>query len=304
MTEPTLTNDAEWTIARLLQWTQQYLAQKGVDEARLATELLLSHALGCKKIELYTRFETVPPAEKRTAFRELVQAAAEHAPVAYLVGYKEFFSLGFEVTPAVLIPRPETEALVVRGLQLCKERGWTEPRFLDVGAGSGCIAVTLLKHLPAARAVATDISAAALEVARRNAARHGVEDRVTLVEADRLHLGADRVPAGGFDFLVSNPPYIADRDLAGLPRTIRDHEPTLALSAGPDGLAFYRDFAASAPVLLRPDGAVVVEIGYDQEAAVRDVFLRSGRWTHGGTWRDPGDPHDRVMEFRLAPSTS
>ncbi len=187
----------------------------------------------------------------------------------------------------------------MRALHLCAERGWERPRFLDVGTGSGCIALTLLKHLPSAQAVATDISPAALAVAGRNAAKHGVAERITLVEADRLALRADRVPEGGFDFMVSNPPYVADTEMRLLPRNVREHEPVVALSAGEDGLAFYRTFAESAPAILRSGGAVVVEIGYGKGPAVIDVFSRSGRFEYAGTWRDPRDPHDRVMEFRL-----
>ncbi|MFH0980778.1 MAG: peptide chain release factor N(5)-glutamine methyltransferase [Planctomycetota bacterium] len=299
MADQSTAHEAPWTVGRLLQWTQQYLAQRGVDEARLATEVLLSHALNCRKIELYTRFESVPAADRRAVFRELVLAAADHTPVAYLVGYKEFFSLTFEVTPAVLIPRPETEALVMRALQLCEDRNLEQPRFLDVGTGSGCIVVTLLKHLPSGQAVATDIFPGALEVARRNATRHGVADRVAFVEVDRLELPAKRIPDGGFDLMVSNPPYVAADEMATLPQNIRAHEPAMALTEGGDGLSFYRVFAQAGPALLRAGGAILVEIGYGKGPAVVDIFGRSGRFAYVGAWRDPTDPHDRVMEFRL-----
>ncbi|MCK4660649.1 MAG: peptide chain release factor N(5)-glutamine methyltransferase [Phycisphaerae bacterium] len=283
----------------MLQWTQQYLAQRGVDEARLATEVLLSHALNCRKIELYTRFDSVPDADKRAAFRELVKAAADHAPVAYLVGHKEFFSLEFEVTPAVLIPRPETEMLVMRALQLCEEHGWEAPQFLDVGTGSGCLAVAILKHLPAAKAVAIDISAQALEVAQRNASEHEVAERVVFAQADRLGLSAGLVPDDGFDFLVSNPPYVSVAEMATLPKNVRDHEPAVALTVEGDGLSFYRTFADTGGTILRVGGSILVEIGYGKEEAVVGIFSRTGCWEHVGTWRDPQDPHDRVMEFRL-----
>ncbi len=301
MAEQTTANDFPWTVARLLRWTQQYLTQRGVDEARLATEVLLAHALDCQRIELYTRFDSVPEPERRAAFRELVQAAADHTPVAYLVGSKEFFSLNFEVTPAVLIPRPETEALVVRALQLCKERGLEDPQLLDVGTGSGCLAVTILKHLPSARAVATDVSAEALQVARRNAEVHKVADRVHFAEIDRLEFAADLIPHGGFGLLVSNPPYVTADEMATLPPNVRDYEPAIALAEGGDGLSFYRTFAEAGPAILCAGGSILVEIGYGKGDRVLEIFDRSGRFEHVGTWRDPGDPHDRVMEFRLSP---
>jgi len=299
MADPTTTNDAPWTVGRLLQWTQRYLGERGVDEPRLATEVLLSQSLGCAKIELYTRFDSIPPPDQLMVFREWVQAAAEHTPVAYLVGRKEFFSLEFAVTPVVLIPRPETEALVVRALHLLEDGDLEHPRFLDVGTGSGCIAVTLLKHAPSARAVATDISAEVLEVARRNAEAHGVTDRITFVRADRLGLSPEQVPEDGFDVIVSNPPYVTADEMATLPQTVRAHEPTVALSGGNDGLSFYRTFAGVDRGILRAGGSILVEIGYGRSERVLEIFARAGRFEHVGTWRDPGDPHDRVMEFRL-----
>ncbi|MCP4593242.1 MAG: peptide chain release factor N(5)-glutamine methyltransferase [bacterium] len=299
MVDDSGSSEPPWTVHRLLSWTQDYLAQRGVDEPRLATEVLLAHALGWKKIDLYTRFEAVPGPEERTAFRTLVQSAAGHTPIAYLVGEKEFFSLVFEVSPAVLVPRPETEALVERVLRLCAERGLDEPRFLEVGTGSGCISIAILTQLASAAAVATDISSEALAVAGRNADRHGVADRLALVEADRLNLPPEDSPAEGYDFLVSNPPYVTVAEMADLPRSVLDHEPAVALAAEDDGLVFYAEFAERGPAILRPEGSILVEIGYGKGGRVREIFERTARFDHVGTWRDPGDPHDRVMEFRL-----
>ena len=282
-----------------MQWTQRYLGEHGVDEPRLATEVLLSQALGCAKIELYTRFDSIPQADQLTAFREWVQAAAEHTPVAYLVGCKEFFSLEFEVTPAVLIPRPETEALVARALFLCENGILDRVHFLDVGTGSGCIAVTILKHAPDAQAVATDVSAEALEVARRNAEAHGVAERITFAQADRLKLAPELVPEGGFELMVSNPPYISAEEMAALPETVAAYEPPRALDGGEDGLSFYRTFAEAGPGILRAGGSILVEIGYGKGPGVLEIFAHTDRFEHTGTWRDSGDPHDRVMGFRL-----
>ena len=287
----------EWTIARLLAWTTQYLDRAQVDEPRLATELLLSHALGWAKLELYTRFDHVPGEDERTTFRELIRRAAQHEPVAYLIGRKEFYSLAFEVTPDVLIPRPETEALVERVIDYCRKSGEDEVHLLDLGTGSGCIAIAVLSQVPAARAVGSDISPGAVAMAQRNAVTHSVADRLTLVEADGLDLPPDCLPNGGFDLIVSNPPYVAQADMENLPENVRRYEPSAALSGGPDGLAFYRLLNRSAGSVLKPGGVLFVEIGAGAGPQVRSVLEAGGTFEHQGTWRDPADPHDRVMQF-------
>ncbi len=185
------TNDTEWTIGRLLRWTADFLGQRGVEDARLASEVLLAHAAECRRIDLYTRFDEVLNGARLDQFRGWVKRAAAREPIAYLVGEKEFFSLTFRVTPAVLIPRPETETLVETVLDHCTKAGLTKPRLLDLGTGSGCIAIALLVQLEGATAVATDISPAAITLAKANAERHGVSDRFTAVEADRLGLPAE-----------------------------------------------------------------------------------------------------------------
>ena len=196
-----------WTIRRLLEWTQAWLGGKGVDQPRLSAELLLAHALDCQKIDLYLRFEEQPAVEQTAHFRELVKEAATLKPIAYLTGAKEFYSLEFEVTPDVLIPRPETEALVGRAIELAQGARQRPYRALEIGTGSGCIAVAVAHYAPTAEFVATDISAAALAVAARNVERHGLAGRIRLVQADGLDLPAELVPAGGFHLMVSNPPY-------------------------------------------------------------------------------------------------
>jgi len=286
-----------WTTARLLRWTTEFLAKAGVDEPRLSAELLLAHALGWAKIDLYTRFNEVPGEDQRGTFRELVRRAAAQEPIAYLTGRKEFYSLAFEVTPDVLIPRPETETLVERVVLHGRQRPGDGLRFLDLGTGSGCVAVAILSQLPGARAVGSDVSAAALHVARRNAERHRVSDRLELIEADGLRIPAECVPTGGFDVIVSNPPYVADGQRDRLPENVRRFEPAQALFAGPDGLRFYRLLHDAGPALLQPGGSVFVEIGAGMAPGVREVFNGDGAFAHTGTWRDPADPHDRVMQF-------
>ncbi|MGB9625272.1 MAG: N5-glutamine methyltransferase family protein, partial [Phycisphaerae bacterium] len=156
------TSSETWTIGRLLQWTTGWLTRHEVDQPRLSAELLIAHAFGCRKIELYTRFDGVATPEQLAAMRELVRKAAEHEPIAYLIGQKEFFSLAFEVTPAVLIPRPETETLVQKTIDLCRSHPEAPGRILDLGTGSGCIAISVAKYVPGAVVTATDISSEAI----------------------------------------------------------------------------------------------------------------------------------------------
>ncbi len=288
--------EPEWTIRRLLEWTKPFFERKGLDEPRLAAEILLANALGCARLELYTRFDRIPSADQLASFRGFVNRAADHVPIAYLVGFKEFYSLEFEVTPDVLVPRPETEMLVERSLELIAAKS-TPAAFLEIGTGSGCIAVATCKNAPGARFVATDVSPESLGVASRNAETHGVSDRINLVECAGLDLPKEAISEGGFDVLVSNPPYIAESEVADLPRNVKDHEPHIALHDGADGLSFYRMFAEGAPRLLMPTGTVLIEIGESQAAAVAAIFNDSGQFSPARIWRDAVGGHERVMAF-------
>ncbi len=287
-----------WTVTRLLTWTRDHFQRHGLDSPRLCAEILLAHALGCERIHLYTRFEQVPDDAAVDRFRTLVKDAATGRPIAYLTGVKEFFSLPFEVTPDVLIPRPETEVLVERTVDLVRKQGPPEAAILDLGTGSGCIAVSLARHLPQSRVFASDVSAAALAVAGRNAERHGVADRVELrgghlFEPWRAPL-ADGSTAS-FDLIVSNPPYVRTDD-PNLARNVRDFEPHVALFAGENGLAVIRALAADAGRWLRPGGHLLMEVAYDQAPAVRDLL--AGRdWQAIVTYRDPAG-HERVVHAR------
>jgi release factor glutamine methyltransferase len=252
-----------WTIGALLNWTEKFFAQKGVESPRLDAQVLLAHSLGCKRIDLYARSSEEAPETERTRFRDLVRRRVEGCPVAYLVGVKEFYLLPFEVTPAVLIPRPATEALVLAALERLKPLA--APRVLDVGTGSGCIGVSIAKQHAAATIIATDRSRDALAVARRNAERHTVANRVTFVESD---LFAGLTPGPPFDLILSNPPYVRTSDLAGLASDVRDHEPREALDGGPDGFALIDRLLEDAPAHLAPGGWLLVEIGSDQGGAM------------------------------------
>ena len=259
-----------WTVGRLLTWTTDWLAGRGSESPRLDAEVLLAIVRGCPRIALYTAFDVPVNEEERARFRSLVKRRGEGEPVAYLVGSREFFSLSFGVSPAVLVPRPETEGLVIRVLDLCQTAGpaGQRPRIIDVGTGSGAIVVTVAKRLTQAEFVATDISAEALAVARDNAKRHGVEGRIEFVECDLL---ADPKAAGPWDVIVSNPPYVREDEFDALPRDVRLHEPRMALVSGPTGVEVIGRLAAAAAEKLVPGGWLLVEVGPPTAAAAEEV---------------------------------
>lgn len=253
-----------WTIGRLLNWTTDFLKGKGVESPRLEAEVLLAYARGSQRIQLYTAFEEPASDALREKFRALVKERAAGKPVAYLVGEKEFYSLPFHVTSDVLIPRPETEELVVRALDLAKETGKPSLEIADVGTGSGILAVCLAKHLPQAALTAIEVSPKALEIASRNATRHAVEDRIDFVESD---LFSKLDSSSKFDLIVSNPPYVMSAELAGLDVSVRDYEPRLALDGGEQGTDVITRLIEQATERLNPGGWLLMEIGPSTAAA-------------------------------------
>jgi len=256
-----------WTVRALIQWTTQFLTSKGIEAAARETRILLAHVLGCTPIDVMTRYDEMPTDADRTAFRALIKRRVDGCPVAYLVGHREFFKLSFDVTSAVLIPRPDTETLLMEGFKHLT--GKTNPAVLDLCTGSGCLAVSVAHNVRTATVLATDISAESLEVARRNAAKHGVAERVEFRQGDLWAA----VPGGAaFDVILSNPPYIAESEFAELAADVRNHEPRLALDGGPDGLAYYRRIADEAAWFLKPDGVLLAEVGWTQEPAVRELL--------------------------------
>jgi release factor glutamine methyltransferase len=288
-----VTTEQPWTIARLLDWTTRYLTGKDIENPRLDAEVLLAHALACKRIELYTRHDDEPPEETRAKFKELVQQRVKGCPVAYLVGRKEFFSLELEVNRDVLIPRPDTESVVGECLRLAKEIA--APLILDVGTGSGCLAVAVAKYHKTAQVTAVDVSATALAVAARNAGKHGVAERIRFLEGDLFA----SIPAGErFDLILSNPPYIPHGDIAGLAVGVREYEPHLALDGGADGYAVFGRLIAGAPERLKPGGYLIVEIGAPQEESARRRIEAMGVYELGKTILD-GSGHPRVLRARL-----
>jgi len=260
-----------WTIGALLQWTEKFFSDKQLDSPRLDAQILLSHCLDCRRTDLYVRHDDVPTDAQRSAFRELVKRRAAGAPVAYLVGNKEFFLLPFVVTPDVLIPRPATETLVMTALELMKGR--SALRVLDIGTGSGCIAITIAVRQPNAQVTAVDISLQALQVAKRNAEMHNVAERICFLQSD-LFSG---LSAGeSFDFILTNPPYIRAGDIENLAVDVRDNEPRLALDGGPTGLAVIERILADAGRFLAPNRRLLMEIGFDQAAEVRSKAELAG----------------------------
>jgi release factor glutamine methyltransferase len=273
-----------WTVGRLLSFTAEYLKQHGSDTPRLDAEVLLAAARGCQRIQLYTAFDEEADDKTRQTFREWVRRRAEGTPVAYLVGYREFYSMRFRVTPDVLIPRPETELLVVRLLDLSKQRPANSPTvtIADVGTGSGIIAVCAAKHLPDARVTSIDISPAALDVAKGNAADHGVADRIDWIAGDLLTTVSDR----RFDFVVSNPPYVSSAEFADLPTTVRDFEPRQALLAGDRGTEVIERLVPQAAERLAPGGWLLIEISPMIEAAAAKLLAAQSTLEPAPTIKD------------------
>jgi release factor glutamine methyltransferase len=285
----------DWTIGRLLQWTADYLKQHGSDSPRLDAEVLLAHARGCKRIELYTAFDQPACDDLRAKFRALVKERAEGKPVAYLVGYREFYSMSFRVTPDVLIPRPETELLVVRLLDIAKGLGADRPiSIADVGSGSGIIAVAAAKRLAGARVTAIDRSRAALDVARENAKAHGVAERIEFVESDLFSsLSAEQ----RFDIIASNPPYVRQAEYEKLPQTVKGFEPPSALVAGPKGTEVIEQLIPQAAERLQPGGWLLMEVSPMVEPAVRGLVEAEGRLKFEPTIKDlAGQP--RVVQAK------
>lgn len=283
------------TVLEAIQRSTRFLARKGVDSPRLQAELLLAHLLKLPRMRLYLNFERALQPSEVEAFRELIRRRGQREPVQYIIGTTSFCGLELGVNPQVLIPRPETELLAERGWQFLNQLSQVNNAAslpgpgagraevvedglsvtaLDVGTGSGCLAIALAVKCPGARVQAVELSAAALAVARQNAARHGVAERVEFLQGD----GFSAVPAGTtFDLIVSNPPYIAAAELDTLQPEVRLHEPRLALAGGADGLDFFRRLAAEAGPFLNLGGRLMLEFGDGQADALREMFERE-KW--------------------------
>lgn len=268
-----------WSIGRILQWTAGHFVSKGIDSARLDAELLLANVLEKNRVYLYTHYDQPLTMRERDAYRELVRRRARREPVAYILGQREFYGRNFRLTSDVLVPRPETEHLVdaVRDwLAVEPQRALAAPRVVDVGTGSGIIAVTLAALFPAAEVVAVDVSPAALRIARSNAELHGCGEHIRFCEGNLL--AAVPAAAGGeqpgelFNIIAANLPYIPQSDASSLEPEVRDFEPSLALFSGDDGLDLVRRLISVLPLYLAAPGLVALEIGAGQWTQVRKLL--------------------------------
>ena len=278
-------------VAEAISFATESLRKTGTPEPTRDAKVLLAHSLGKQKTFLiaYPEFELTD--EQQARFRGVVERKTGREPLQHILGRQEFYGRDFRVSPDVLIPRPETEAIVELAVRFLADR--PEPRFLDIGTGSGCIAVSIAAELPSARGVAADISPEALAVARENAETHGVAERISFTEGDLFG------PAGRaeFDLVASNPPYIPLDEFLGLEPEVRDFEPRSALTDEGDGLAFIRRIIAEASHHLRPGGKLLVEIGFGQAESVAEMIDAS-------VWAEPAFHNDlqgipRILEATL-----
>jgi len=273
-------------------WITEYLTKKGIDPPRLSAELLLSHILQMKRIELYTQFNKPVTSQQLDRLHNLVERAGQNEPIAYLIGKTEFYSLEFNVTPDCMIPRPETELLVERTIEFLRTRPVRNSmagnmmkkeeisngsrigtQFVcDLCTGCGCIAVAIGQNYPNARIIATDISDAASKVAATNIKKHRLENRITLLAGDLFEPLVPQIDTEKFDLIVCNPPYVSASEFEALAKNVKDYEPKLSLFAGTDGLDVHRRIIENASSFLKPDAALLLEIGYAQGQAIRQLL--------------------------------
>lgn len=253
----------------MLDFASDYFGKSGIENPHLEAEILLAKALNMKRIDLYVNFEKPMRADELGLFKSYIKRRKEHEPAAYIIGSRSFMSLDLEVTKDVLIPRPETELIVEASISLMKDV--PSPLILDIGTGSGAIAVSLAKYLPSARITATDISEKAIDSASRNAKTHNVSDRIQFEAIDLFPATSDK-----FDLIVSNPPYIRSDEISKLAPEVRAHEPVSALDGGKDGLAYYSSIIPGARQRLKESGILVLEIDPGLSDGISAVLKDSG----------------------------
>ncbi len=278
----------------MLQWGAAYLSEKGFDESRLTIELLLSHVLHLKRIQLYTSFDKPLTEAELASLKALLQRRLQHEPLQYIVGTTEFMGIEFAVDRRVLIPRPETEALAEQAVRHANENfSGQQMRILDIGTGCGCIAVFLAVRFENASVTAIDKSSDAIDVARLNAETNGVTKRITFSILDIFEAASSDFPSK-FHLVVSNPPYVSISEFKGLQPEIREFEPSFAVTDDADGLSFYTRISQLGKVLLEPGGAVLVEHAYNQSESVRMIFADAG-WGNIQPFNDYGGNHRCIV---------
>jgi release factor glutamine methyltransferase len=270
------------TVLEAIQKTAEFFERKGLDSPRLQAELLLAHTLKLPRMKLYLSFDRGLGAAEVDGYRELVRRRGQHEPLQHLVGSVSFCGLEFACTPQALIPRPETELLAQFGGEFLRQHPSPTPTVLDFGTGTGCLAITLAAQCPRAHLWALDISGEALALARENARRHGLLERLEFIEGDGC---AALAPSQSFDLLISNPPYIPSAEIGQLQPEVRDHDPRCALDGGADGLDFYRRLAKEGAGRLNPGGRLMVELGDGQAAAASEIFSCE-KWIVEGVRQD------------------
>ena len=277
-------------IKELLKRSDQFLAERGIESSRLDVEVLMADLLDMERINLYVKYDYPLKSSEIDSYREMIKKRAQRIPVAYITEKKEFMSLEFKVKEGVLIPRPDTENLVETVIEYCRQNQLQQPQIIDVGTGSGAIAVSLAHYLSEAKVVGVDLSAQALKVARENMQKHELSERMSILKSDLLAEFIKR-EIRGIDIIVSNPPYISEAEMEKLPPEVKK-EPETALEAGEDGLAYYRRLIPQAEKVLKKGGKLFLEIGYQQAEAVKNIF--NEHWSAVEVKKDYSE-NDRIV---------
>lgn len=267
-----------WTIQKLLNWITEYFTSKGIDSPRFSAELLLSHVVTMTRIELYTQFDKLVTKQQLDMLHSLVKRAGQDEPIVYIIGKTEFYSLGLEINNNCLIPRPETELLVERGIEFLRTRTGDQ-LVCDLCTGSGCVAVAIAKNFENCEMIATDISEKALAVAVKNIEKHQLENRVKLKCGDLFEPIMNQSAEAKFDLIVCNPPYVSESEFEKLEKNVKEYEPKLALIADRNGLDIYHKIIEQCETFLKPGSAIMMEIGYAQGPAIKELLEKAGIFT-------------------------
>lgn len=278
MIERMLSPTKSWHVLEIINRTKDYLSQKGFENPKLNAEKLLGYSLNMSRVDLYLNYDRPLSKEELERFKKYLKRRLDQEPLQYILGETEFMSLPFKVNSTVLIPRPETEILVEKVLEKCQEKFNHKPliSILDIGTGSGCIAVSLAKYIENVKITALDISEDALKTAAENACLNSVENKIQFYRIDFLVSQFSNNPSQKFDVVVSNPPYVSEEDFKKLPKEIKDYEPIVALKDDGDGMTFYHKIAGFASINLNTEGFVAVEVGLGQAPQVQAIFMKNG----------------------------